>query len=349
MVLQSIYGEQLEPRLVRAVEQIRGDYGVSVSVQEKNKNLLKFGQSDTVGTIASTASGYTIMTLAGTETSETYVNRNLITHFASTSGSDVTQMVVEGHTVGSDLSVSSITQTGGTATCTTGSSHSYTTGDWVFITGANEAGYNGIVQITVTGATTFTYTVDSGTSSPATGTITATNQNKTFVTQTVTLAGATKTALGTALARCTRVYNPEQNRAVNYVGKISVAQDVTFTSGDPAAAATQVHAIIPAGKNQTVKASTSLSSQDYWIVTSFRGSVLEKTSATADVELQVRKIGGVFRPVEDVTCSEAAPGIFEFNPYLIIPANADVRLQAWASASNTSVTGSIQGHLAIKV
>lgn len=65
------------------------------------------------------------------------------------------------------------------------------------------------------------------------------------------------------------------------------------------------------------------------------------------VEGQVREVGGVFRAVEDVTASNAGPGIFKFNPYVVIPPNADVRLQAVSSAANTDVTGSIQGFLAI--
>jgi hypothetical protein len=66
-----------------------------------------------------------------------------------------------------------ITQTAGTATVThTG--HGLSTNQWVVIMGANEAAYNGVKQITVTTANAYTFTIDSGTSSPATGTITST-------------------------------------------------------------------------------------------------------------------------------------------------------------------------------
>lgn len=71
------------------------------------------------------------------------------------------------------LAVTSITQTTGTATVTTTASHNLATGNWVTIAGAAQYGYNIVAQITVTGATTFTYAVNSGTVSPATGTITA--------------------------------------------------------------------------------------------------------------------------------------------------------------------------------
>ena len=73
-----------------------------------------------------------------------------------------------GYKTAAEIAISSITQAAGTATVTTASAHSYTTNDWVFIQGVTPLGYHGIVQVTVTGATTFTYTVDSGLSSPAT-------------------------------------------------------------------------------------------------------------------------------------------------------------------------------------
>lgn len=325
-----------------AIRQIEGDYGVKVSVVDKRKQLTKFGRNEEVGT-----SGATVMTLPSGVTSESYVNRNLITHFASSSTADAMILTVEGHTVGSTVSVSSLTQTAGTATCTTGSAHGHATGDWVYIEGANEAGYNGIVQVTVSSTTVFTYTVASGTASPATGTITSTNQNKTFTVQSATLAGQTKTALSTPLARCTRAYVKEQNKATDLVGTVYFSQDVSYSAGVPGTASA-VHLMIPAGFNQSEKASTSLSSQDYWIVTDLEGSINEKTGTVlADLELQVRKVGGVFRPIARFTCTNLNSRNKAFIPPRIVPANADVRIRAIASSANTEVIGVMSGHLAI--
>lgn len=68
--------------------------------------------------------------------------------------------------------LTSLTQTAGVATATTPLAHGYTTGDLVTIAGAAPSGYNGVVSITVTGSTAFTYSVSAGLASPATGTIT---------------------------------------------------------------------------------------------------------------------------------------------------------------------------------
>jgi hypothetical protein len=69
------------------------------------------------------------------------------------------------------VTVSSITQAGGTATVTTSSNHYLVTGDTVSIYGADQAAYNGEHSVTVNSTTEFTYSVDSSTTSPATGTI----------------------------------------------------------------------------------------------------------------------------------------------------------------------------------
>ena len=167
-------------------------------------------------------------------------------------------MTIEGHSVGDDLSVSTLTQAAGLATCTNGSAHGYETGDWVFIDGAVQTEYNGIVQITVTSTTAFTFSVDSGATSPATGTITSTNQKKTFVTQSVTLNGQTRVALSTPIARSTLATVPNQDRAANLVGEIYVYEDTALSGGKPTDT-TKIHLTVEAGKNQSEKASTSTS------------------------------------------------------------------------------------------
>lgn len=73
-----------------------------------------------------------------------------------------------GYKTAAALVIESITRTTTTATCTTEAAHDLTTNDWVFIQDALPLGYCGIVQVTVTGADTFTYPVDGALSTPAT-------------------------------------------------------------------------------------------------------------------------------------------------------------------------------------
>lgn len=64
----------------------------------------------------------------------------------------------------------SITRSGSTATVTH-TAHGLSTGQKIWIQGANETEYNGIFTVTVTGTNTYTYTVTGTPATPATGTI----------------------------------------------------------------------------------------------------------------------------------------------------------------------------------
>ena len=165
----------------------------------------------------------------------------------------------------------------------------------------------------------------------------------TFVSQTKTLTGQTVATLGTALGRVTRIYNSD---VTTLAGTISVCEDDTYSSGVPDTAA-GVHCQIFAGEQQSEKASTTLSSADYWVITSFYADMLSKSSgAFAEVDLEVRLASKVFRPVASISCSDTHRGSFEFKPYIIVPPNADIRLRAISdSGTGRDVSGGIEGSL----
>lgn len=73
---------------------------------------------------------------------------------------------------GDAMAVASITRVTTTATLTTTPDHGLATGDWVYVEGGSDNEYRGIVQVTVTGDKTFTYTVADAGTTPATGTYT---------------------------------------------------------------------------------------------------------------------------------------------------------------------------------
>lgn len=328
--------------IAEAINRIESDYGDVVSVKEKAKSLIKFGRNTTVGTSKTTLFN------VPSYLNETYQTRNLYTHFASQDASDSGTITVEGHTVGDDVSVSTLTQSAGLATCTTGSAHGYSTGDWVYVRGANQTEYNGVVQITVTSTTVFTFSVDSGATSPATGTIIVNNQELTFVTQEVDLNGQTKTALTTPCARLSRAYRTEQDRVTDLLGPVFFSLDVTYSGGVPSQASFSTPLTIPQSKNQSEKAASSISKSDYYIITGFGAGYLTKSGTnTAEVTLEVRKPGGVFIPIaKPIVISTGQEDSRPFKPYAIVPKNSDFRLVAVASTGNQSITGDVYGFLA---
>ena len=75
---------------------------------------------------------------------------------------------------GTAKAIASMTRSGTTATVTTSAAHGFTKGQRITIVGADQDDYNGSHLATVTGATTFTFTVTGSPTTPATGTMTAT-------------------------------------------------------------------------------------------------------------------------------------------------------------------------------
>jgi len=168
------------------------------------------------------------------------------------------------------------------------------------------------------------------------------NGDFTFVTQTITLTGQTQATLGTALARVSRIKN---NGTSDLVGTIYVYEDDTDTTGTPDTAA-KVHCEIRAGENNSEKASTTISSVDYWIVQGVYSDVLEKTAATAEIMFEVREKGKTFLEQFELSCSNTSGSIRSGSPYIIIRPNSDVRLRSLASANTTTVSGGMWGVLA---
>ena len=96
----------------------------------------------------------------------------LNTQFSADSG-ELYQTTAAATIEDTTLSVSSLTRAGGVVTATTTTNHGLASNIKVTIAGAVESDYNGDFDIVVTGLTTFTYTISTTPTTPATGTITA--------------------------------------------------------------------------------------------------------------------------------------------------------------------------------
>lgn len=169
------------------------------------------------------------------------------------------------------------------------------------------------------------------------------DQQFTFLTQTVTLNGQNKVLLPTPVARVSRMFN---NNGTDLTGQVYCYQDTPIVAGVPSDL-TKVHAIIPQGFNQTFKAATTFSNEDYYILTGGFGSVSNKQAANVDFYLEVRTPGKVFRQGAAVSASSTGGSwSVELDPAIIVPKNADIRITCEASASGAVVFGSFKGYLA---
>lgn len=171
----------------------------------------------------------------------------------------------------------------------------------------------------------------------------------TFVTQEVTLTGQTGVSLTTPLARVNRIRISSSHALSAAADKIFVYRDVATTGGIPNTTA-NIHALMDGKWGQTQKAATAISKDDYWLVTLIYGGVLKKQAATADVILQIRKVGDLqWRTVFDLPVSSTGgPSIppVDFPPCFIVPKNHDVRIVTEASTTGVEITAGFSGYLA---
>lgn len=160
------------------------------------------------------------------------------------------------------------------------------------------------------------------------------NGDFTFVVQTITLNGAADVALTTPLARCSRLAN---------VGSTVLTGNVRAET-----AANVVYCQIPAGQQQSYKASTTISKDDYYGIKQVAVGVSQKTAGTAEFQIEIRRKGGVFRPLDLIVAASPGSTVIErYEPYVVVPANADVRVRCIADGNSTPVAASFEGVLAI--
>lgn len=176
------------------------------------------------------------------------------------------------------------------------------------------------------------------------------NAQYTFVTQTCTASGTATIALDTPLARATRVYNNSGTELATN-STVYVFQNVSAPGGIPSDD-TKVHVLLQeTGDNSSLKAATCFSNVDYWIIQSVVASVNKKTGASADIKIQIRRPGKVFRTAFkfSVTTDGSSTVVIPLEQYVIVPKNSDVRMVANASTTNVSISGFMAGPIATVV
>ena len=173
----------------------------------------------------------------------------------------------------------------------------------------------------------------------------------------ITCSGNTPVSLGTSLARATRIRIVDNTSlaAGEYIYVYDSTVATTAPSGVPSDD-TAVKLICEGGIfRQSQKASTTLSSTDYWLVSEWEATIGANKTATAEVYLQIcnpfvdqfRTIGQMF-----LSNTQPKPDAQKYDKaLLIIPKNHDIRVivktVGTTPASDVSVTATIKGHLAI--
>jgi hypothetical protein len=171
---------------------------------------------------------------------------------------------------------------------------------------------------------------------------TGVDQQFTFGTQTVALTGQTRKALTTACARVSRLYVADGGAA--FAGDVYVYENTALSSGVPVDTS-KIHLTVLATDQQSQKAASTISNNEYYIVTNVYAGVSQKTTGVVQVQFQTRGPGGVFR--SRLTFSAAQGGTFmHLRPNFIVPKNHDFRFRAIGSAVNLEVVAFCNGYIA---
>ena len=176
-------------------------------------------------------------------------------------------------------------------------------------------------------------------------TVTGTGEDQQFgfMTQVVSLNGQNKVTLPIPVARISRVFN---NNGHELSGAVYVYEDTTIVNGVPSDL-TKVHAHIPLGFQQSFKAATTFSNEDYYILTGGFGSVTYKQAGAVNFYLEVREAGKIFREGAALSANSAGGAWqIDLDPAVIVPKNADIRVTCQTDTQGSEVYASFQGYIA---
>ena len=156
----------------------------------------------------------------------------------------------------------------------------------------------------------------------------------TKVTQSATLNGTTNVTLSTPLNRVEDAY--VTGYASNVLGDVTITDNGGGTT----------HLTIPAGRAISSKAAVSTANGEYLFITGLRGGADTAVDARLAFDLEVRKLGEVFRIMTPTLYSTAVGTPYfdvQFDRPLIVEPNSDVRVRCTTSLDNASVTAMLSG------
>lgn len=168
----------------------------------------------------------------------------------------------------------------------------------------------------------------------------------------ITLNGRTPVDLPTDAIRFSRMYNSEEGTlaapAAGFNGTVYLYEgDATVTNGVPQEA-DKIHLQSGGSNNQSLKCATSVSNDDYLILTQLFVSVNRQQTRSVDFRLKRALLGQAFRTIYPIISCNSQQGSIpiQLDPCIIIPPNADVLMTAISSGTGTGAGAMFGGVLA---
>ena len=180
--------------------------------------------------------------------------------------------------------------------------------------------------------------------------------NLTFVVQEAALNGQTEVTLGTPLARASSAYVKASGTfgttPAALAGTVSIYDNTDGISGGVPVTAAATKLLISAGDTQSEKCATALSSTDYWFISHFSAGIGKAggSASRVAVRAEVRDLpnGGAWLPIgrEIILIPDVIGRTIQFDPFLIVPKNHDVRVVASTDSNTAEVFAELGGYLA---
>lgn len=173
----------------------------------------------------------------------------------------------------------------------------------------------------------------------------------TFVQQTIAGTGQTRKALDTNLSRVSRV-EVRGTLTTPATDKIYIYEsDGVTPSGGVPDIDSQIHMIVSGKEYQSLKASTTLSSQDYLFITGIYGSIVKNGGGSGKVDFRLK----IRTPNSEQFLTKRKFGLNTgqepfyqpIRPFLIVPKNSDIIMTAEANAASIACAAGFDGLLAI--
>jgi len=158
-----------------------------------------------------------------------------------------------------------------------------------------------------------------------------------FNTQDVTLNGQNKVVLSTPLFRVTRLNNISVSATA---GDVYVYEDTAISNGIPSDLDFW-HGTMDSDAQSTLKASTTVSSDNYFVITRWDAFVNRQQAAAVDFRLKFNACGEHLRTRLLMSSrNTSSQATIEFKPFIIVPPKHDILVTAISSSNGTAVNSS---------
>jgi hypothetical protein len=171
----------------------------------------------------------------------------------------------------------------------------------------------------------------------------------TFVSQLVTLNGQNRVILLTPLATSVRI-RPTVSTVLADDETVYAYEDrsgaVTLTAGVPQTDSA-VHVSLDANEGSSLKASTSIAYNEYFLISTIYADLNKKQAANVDIRLRRKPaVGGLSTTLTKRTISNTSGMTLALRPYLIIPKNHHVYFTGSSGTAAVEVSAGMIGVLA---